>query len=184
VTGLSARVRRLRPFPLAVLALVWVLLWGTWSLGNLLNGLLLATFVLLLLPLPDVPRGGRLHLLSLVRYVASFARDLVVSSVQVSWQAVRPGPQPLSSIVACRLRSGSEVIITMTAETLSLVPGSIMVEVDAPGRTLYAHVLAAQDDEAVEEFRRRVLDVEAQVIRAIGTDADRALLAPAHGEVQ
>lgn len=179
MTTLGQRLRRLRPFPLGALALVWVLLWGTWSVGNVLNGLLLAAFVLVLLPLPEVSREGRVHVPSLLRYAGGFLSDLVVSSIQVSWLAVRPGPQQDSSVVACRLRSNSEVIMTMTAETLSLVPGSIIIEVDPPQRTLYAHVLAADDDAAVTAFRRRVLDVEAAIIRAVGRDADRALLGAA-----
>lgn len=176
MTGLRERISRLRVFPLLSLTLVWVLLWGTWSLGNLLNGLLLSVFVLLLLPLPAVAPSGRPHLRSMLRLATGFTLDLLRSSVQVAWQAVRPGPQDISSIVAARLRSDSELIVTMTAEALSLVPGSIIVEVDADNRTLYAHVLSAPDDDAVAAFRRRVLNVEESIIRAVGRRPDLALL--------
>ena len=45
------RPGRVRAVPVLWLALVWTLLWGTWSLGNLLNGMLAAVLVLVLLPL-------------------------------------------------------------------------------------------------------------------------------------
>lgn len=162
--------------PLLWLTTVWVLLWGTWSLGNVLNGLLLSAVVLLLLPLPDVGFGGRVSPRGLLAFVGHFVADLILSSVQVAWQAVRPGEQDISSVVAVRLRSESELLMTMTAEALTLVPGSIVIELDARSRTLYAHVLSAPDDASVEAFRRQVLDLEARVVRAVGRAEDRALL--------
>lgn len=175
------RVAGLHLFPLLWLTGVWVLLWGTWSLGNVLNGLMLAAVVLLLLPLPDVGFGGRVSPRGLLAFVGHFVRDLLLSSVQVAWQAVRPGEQDTSSVVAIQLRSDSELLMTMTAEALTLVPGSIVIEVDARHRTIYAHVLSAPDDATVETFRRRVLDLEARVVRAIGRSEDRELLLPPAG---
>jgi multicomponent Na+:H+ antiporter subunit E len=180
VIGWRVRLRRIRPVPLLCLTTVWVLLWGTFSLGNVVNGLLLGAVALFLLALPDVAFGGRPHGRNLGVFVLQFARDLLVASVQVSWQALRPGPQDVSSIVAAQLRSDSELIVTLTVEALSLVPGSIVIEVDAPRRTLYAHVLSAPNNAAVEAFRRRVLEVEAGIIRALGKDHDLALLEAAH----
>ena len=165
-----------RLVPVVWLALVWTLLWGTWSLGNALNGVLAAVLVLVLLPLPDVALGGRVHLGSVLRFAGRFVRDLVLSSVEVAWQAVRPGPQPVSSVVGVELRSGSELLMTLTAEALTLVPGSVVIELDAHRRMLYAHVLAAPDDAAVDAFRKRVLELEARIIRAVGSAADVVLL--------
>lgn len=174
--GLLRRLRGLRALPLLWLTLVWVLLWGSLTPGDVVNGLLLAVLVQLVLPLPDVTFGGRVRLSGLGRFVLRFSTDLVVSSVQVSWQAVRPGPQDVSAVVAVQLRSDSELVMTLTAESLTLVPGSIVLELDSTSRTLYAHVLSAPDDAAVQAFSDRVLDLEARIIRALGRDVDRALL--------
>lgn len=184
MTGLVTRLRRLRLFPLVTLTLVWVLLWGTWSLGNVVNGVLLSVFVLVLLPLPEVALGSRAHLPAIGVFAARFLQDLVLSSAQVAWLAVRPAPQGRSSIVAVRLRSDSELVMTLTTEALSLVPGSIIVELDPEARTLYAHVLSASDAASVEAFRQRALDVEASLIRAVGRPADLALLASPHEELR
>lgn len=170
------RLGRVRAVPVVWLALVWTLLWGTWSVGNLLNGVLAAVLVLVLLPLPDVALGGRAHLGSVLRFAGRFVVDLVSSSGQVAWQAVRPGPPLVSSVVGVELRSGSELLMTLTAEALTLVPGSVVIELDAQRRTLYAHVLDAPDDASVEAFRARVLELEARIIRAVGSAADVVLL--------
>lgn len=159
------------------LALLWVLLWGTPSWGNLLNGLLLGVVVTTVFPLPDARVGGRVHVGALVLFLGRFALDLVLASAQVAWLAIRPGPPPVSSVVAVDVRSSSELILTVLTEALSLVPGSLVIDADTRTSTIVAHVLDAGDDEAVDAFRRRVRDVEAQVIRALGTPDDLALLA-------
>lgn len=160
-----------------LLAALWVLLWGTLSWGNLLNGLLLGVVVTTVFPLPDARVGGRLHVGALLAFVARFAVDVVIASAQVAWTAVRPGPPPVSSVVSVDVRSSSELILTVLTEALSLVPGSLVIEVDTRSSTVVAHVLEAGDDAAVARFQRRVRDVEARVIRALGTPEDLALLA-------
>lgn len=152
------------------LTLVWVLLWGELHLGNVLAGLLIALAVTVLLPLPAVASGGRLRPLGLLRLVAYFARDLVVASVEVGAQAFRPRP-PVSAVIGVRLRSSSDLYLTLTAELCSLVPGSIVVEAHRLTRTLYVHVLDVETAGGVEAARQSVLDQEERVLRAIASDA-------------
>ena len=160
-----------------LLAALWVLLWGTFSLGNLVNGLVLAVIVTMVFPLPEAAGGGRLRVPALLAFLGRFVLDLVTASAQVAWFAVRPARVPTSSVLACRVRSSSELVLTVLAEALSLVPGSLVIEVRPDIRTVYCHVLDAGDDAAVEGFRTRVLAVEALIIRALGTPEDLALLA-------
>ncbi len=70
----------------------------------------------------------------LLRVALDVARDLAVSSVQVAWQSVRPGPPPRSSIVAVEVPDDSELLMAMLVECLSLVPGSVVVEASAAER--------------------------------------------------
>jgi multicomponent Na+:H+ antiporter subunit E len=153
------------------LVLVWVMLWGTWAWANVVTGLLVAIGLMTLLPLPPVVLGGRLNPVGLARFVGRFVRDLVVSSVHVAWRAVAPGPEPRSAVVAVRLRSRSDLLLTMTAEALTLVPGSLVLDVDRTTGMLYAHVFDVHGPEGVERFRATTLELEARVIRAIGSPA-------------
>jgi multicomponent Na+:H+ antiporter subunit E len=156
--------RRPRVLRVLWLTLVWVLLWGTFSWANLLGGLAVAIGVLVLFPLPAVSTGGRLRPFALLRVVLDVARDLAVSSVQVAWQSVRPGPPPRSSIVAVEISDDSELLMAMLVECLSLVPGSVVVDASAEERTLWAHVLGADDDAAVDRFRAQVARLEADLL--------------------
>lgn len=149
------------------LTLVWVLLWGSWNLGDVVNGVLVALLVLVVLPLPGVPRTANLRPRALPAFVAKFVSDIVVSSLQVAWAALRPGPQPANALVSVKLESRSELILTVTSQTLSLVPGAIIVELDADNGMLYAHVLGADSEDKVEAFRYSVLTLEQRVLRLL-----------------
>lgn len=151
------------------LALVWTLLWGTFSWANLIGGVLVAVVLLAVFPLPPVTFGGRLRPLPLLRLVGRFLYDLVVASVQIAWLAVRIGPPPRSAIIAVPLRINTDLNLTLTAEALSLVPGSLILDVDRAAGVLYIHVLGVRDGAAVERFRRDVLALEGRIVAAVGS---------------
>lgn len=173
MTAVPATLRRF--VPLAWLVLVWVLLWGTFSWANLLSGLLVGLLVTALFPLPRIAGTGRLRPLPAARLVLRLAVDLVRSSVQVAWQSVRPGPPVRSSVVAVRLDDPSEFLLAMVVETLSLVPGSVVIAADPATSTIHAHVLGADSDAAVAAFRAQVRRVEADLAAAVGHDEHRAV---------
>lgn len=158
------------------LTLAWILLWGTWSWANLLGGLVVAVAVTTLLPLPPITEPSRPRPGAVLRFFLSFLRDLAVSSSQVAWQAVRPGGPVRSAIIAVPVRSDSDLLLTLTAETLTLVPGSMVFDIDRENRILYVHALPVTTVADVERLREEVLEVEARVIRAFGTDRDLATL--------
>jgi multicomponent Na+:H+ antiporter subunit E len=155
-----------------VLAAIWMLLWGVFSWANLISGLVVAAVVLAVFPLPSVPFDGRPRVLGLLRLARRFLTDLVVASVQLAVLAFRFGHQPRSAIIRVPLRVPSDLVLTLTGEAVSLVPGSLIVDTDKASTTLYIHVIGVTDREAVEQFRREVHETEARIVRAIGTDAD------------
>jgi multicomponent Na+:H+ antiporter subunit E len=123
---------RRRDLIIAVVALitVWVLLWGVLSWANLISGLVVAIIVLAVFPLPPAAFAGRFRPLGLLRFAARFLTDLVRASVQLSVLALRFGHQPRSAIIRVPLRAPSELILTLTGEAVSLVPGSLIVDTD------------------------------------------------------
>ena len=170
-----SRVRH--QFPLLVwLVLVWILLWGTWSWANLLSGTVVAVAITALLPLPPVVGGTRVRPAALLGYVGWFLGDLVVSAAQVAWRTLSPAGVRSSAIIQVAMRTDSDLLLTIIAESLSLVPGSIVIDLDREARTLALHVLHVRDMDAVEGARARVLRMEERVVRALGTDEDLAAL--------
>jgi multicomponent Na+:H+ antiporter subunit E len=169
------RLRHQLPL-LAWLVVVWILLWGSWSWANLLSGAAVALLVTLLLPLPSVTGGTRVRLVPVLVFSGHFAVDLVVSGAQVAWLALRPGGQRRSAIVRVQLRTDSDLVLTMVAEAVSLVPGSLVLDLDREERAITVHLLHVRDLEHVERERAGVRVVEERLVRAFGSPQDVAAL--------
>ncbi|MGY1600684.1 Na+/H+ antiporter subunit E [Geodermatophilus sp. SYSU D00815] len=161
--------------PVLWLVLVWMLLWGTWSWANLLSGLLLALVVTRLLPLPPEAGGLRFRPWPALVYAVRFLVDVVASCAQVVWLAFRPG-RPRGAIIAVQARTDNDLLLTILAETVCLIPGSIVVELDRDRRVLGLHLLDARDAATVEAQKQRVLAEEERIVRAFGGPEDLARL--------
>lgn len=167
---------------LLVLTLVWVLLWGEVNAFNILSGALIAFVVLAVFPLPQIAESIQIRPIALTRLLVRFAYDVVVASIQVAAQALWFGHHPMNAVIEVRLRSHSDLFTTLTAELTSLVPGSLLIEVDPVGNlgvgnaedrnVLFVHVFDVHDLDDVEVARNAVLDQERRVVEALATDAD------------
>lgn len=168
-----ARVTRLRrQLPLLVwLVLVWNLLWGTFSWANLISGTVIALVITTLLPLPAVQTAGRFRPLAALRFLGRFVVDLLVSSAEVSWLAFRPG-RHRSAIITVQLRTDSDLLLTVIAEALSLVPGSLVLDLDREHSIMAIHLVQVRDHDHVERQRANVLGMEDRVVRAFGSAED------------
>lgn len=159
---------------IAWLTVVWVLLWGDVTWGNVVNGVLLGMLVTLGLRMTPVDFHGRTHPAALLVLVGRFLVDLVRASFEVSLVALRPRYTPRGAVICVQLRSHSDLYLTMTAELVSLVPGSIIVEAHRLTGRLYVHVLDVETSGGIERARQNVLDQEARVLRALASDAELA----------
>ncbi|SDT12430.1 multisubunit sodium/proton antiporter, MrpE subunit [Friedmanniella luteola] len=168
--------RRVNPVNVAVLTVVWVLLWDEVSLFLVLTGVLVAVLVGLVFPLPPIDLHGRFRPARGLRLLVRLLVDAFRASVDVVALAFRSGTVPRSSIVRVQLRSRSDLYLTQTAELVSLVPGTLVLEVHRASSTLYLHVLGATDDAAIETAVRAVLDAEARVLRTFGSAEEVAAL--------
>ena len=86
-----------RPYLLTMvgLVLIWMALWGSYSLIVILLGIAVSALILLLFPLPTMEFRFGLHPWRMVVLLSTFLWDVVVASVQVCWLAVRPRlPRP------------------------------------------------------------------------------------------
>lgn len=166
---MSGRWHDLRRSWLWVLGSValWCLLWGAADLKTLLGGALVAGFVFWLFPMPPTGRELTVRPLQLALFFARFLGDLVVSAVQVGWLAVRPGPQPPTSVVAVSLASRSDFFLTFTGVLTTLIPGSVVVEAQRATGTLFLHVIGAGTEAEADRARQRVLDQERRLLLAV-----------------
>ena len=147
-----------------VLALAWVAVTGEVSLGNLLEGAVLAALLLALLRF----RGGRGVRLSKVPkalgLLVYFLKELLLANAAVARSVLSPASSLTPGIVAVPLDLTSDAGIATLANLITLTPGTLSLDVSADRRTLYVHALHVGDPEAFrrevkEGFERRVKEV-------------------------
>jgi multicomponent Na+:H+ antiporter subunit E len=166
------RTLTLRIWTLVWLILVWLLLWGTVSVANVVSGLAVALGITLLLPLPSVPVQGRLHPLSLLWLALHVAWWLAQSSIQVAWLAIRPGQPPLSAVLRGHLALKSDLVLALAVNIMNLTPGTIVLEIDQARRLVYVHVLDVGSRRTVERFYRQMAQLERLLIAAFERDSE------------
>lgn len=168
----ALRSLALRAWTLCWLILVWMLLWGDVSAANALSGLVVALVITVLLPLPQVPIEGRLHPISFLRLVVAVAYYLVLSSVQVAWLAIKPGPPPMTAVLRAHLAIKSDLVLALAVNVINLIPGSIVLEIDQTRRMIYVHVIDVGSERSVNRFYRQIAQVERLMVASFEREAD------------
>ena len=171
------RRRVLQPRAVATIALAWVLLWDRVTWGNVVNGVLVGLAVTYAFPLPSIEFHGRLRPHRLAWLIVRFLADLVVASWQVMLLAFGTR-RPRNAVIEVQLRSRSDFYLTITAELVALVPGSVVVDARRSTSVLYLHLLDVRGEGAIEAQRAHVLAVERRVVRALGSREEIAALDP------
>jgi len=157
---------------LIVLVVLWMLLWGTVSAISVLSGIVVAVVVTRVFYLPPVELSGRFNPFWLVVFLARFFFSLVTASFEVAFLAIRPRALRSNAVIAVDLVTASDFIITLVSMTVSLVPGSLVVEVDRERSILYLHSINVSSEEGVEAIRENVLSIERSIVRAVGSARD------------
>lgn len=161
-------VRRLPLF--GWLVAVWLLLWGTYDVGTVVFGVLVALLVMWIFPAPPIATDIRLRPLGAGYLVLLLAWDLVASTARVAWQAVRHRGRARAAIVAVPLVTDSDHLMAMVANAVSLAPGKFVMQIDRVNRVCYVYELGVAAA-GVDAVRRDVLGWERRVVRAVGTAA-------------
>lgn len=164
------RLLRVHEIPLLVgLVLTWMALWKEFSPLSLVSGVVVSILAMRLFYLPPVVLAGRFNVWWALRYLLFFFTQLSVASVQVAWIAIRPKAVPQNAVIAVKLRTRSDFLLTMVSLTLSLIPGSLVVEIDRFGSTLYLHVLNAPTTREISAMRHEARVIERLLVRAVGS---------------
>ena len=161
------------PFLVWLIAL-WMMLWGQFTWMSFLTGLVVALFVTRVFRLPPVELSGRVNPWFGAGFVVEFLAALVWGSLTVAAQVLDFRRQPGTAIIAVPLVTDDDLIMTHTAVTASLIPGSLIVETDRDRRILYLHVIGVRSEAQVERQRENVHRWERRIVMAVGSRAQVA----------
>lgn len=157
---------------LIALTITWMALWREVSLMSFVSGVIISVGAMRLFYLPPVELGGRFNVFWALAYVFYFLGQLAAASVHLSWLVVRPGSPPKTAIIEMKLRTKSDFILTLVGHTLSLIPGSLVAEVDRFNSTLYMHFINTPTEKEIDRARQLGDRIERLLIRAVGSRED------------
>ncbi|ERH13262.1 MAG: multisubunit Na+/H+ antiporter, MnhE subunit [halophilic archaeon J07HB67] len=88
---------------------------------------------------------------SVVLYVATFLRELLVANLRVARLVVSPSLTIQPAVVEVPLRVESDAAVTTIANSITLTPGTLTMDYDAETNTLYVHSIDLDDRDSVIE---------------------------------
>ena len=158
------------------LAAMWMLLWGTFSAANLVNGVLIGLVLAVVVPPPGLGDDHvTVHPIPALSFLLWFGWALVVSNLAVAKEVLAPpgrtGIRP--AIVAVPLRTRSGRLATLIANAITLTPGTMTVDARGRPAVLFVHVMSFGDEEST---LAEMADLERRIVDAFGTAEERALI--------
>ena len=158
---------RLIPHPLlsVTLVLVWLGLVNTFTLGNLILGVVFG----LIIPMITAPywpnRPTIARPLKVVEYILIVLWDIVVANVQVAMIILfKREPTIQSQWIPIPLELTSAEAITVLAGTITMTPGTVSATLAADGSAILVHCLHTDDPDAIRDeiktrYERRLLEI-------------------------
>ena len=148
-----------------LISMLWALLTGNVSIGNLTIGFILGYFALTLLhPATGAKASYFQKTMQFIRFALFFIKELIVSSYRVAKDVITPLPLVRPGIIGIPLDAETDLEITMLANLITLTPGTLSLDVSPDRKTLYIHAmyLVNADDlrkEIKEGMERRLLEL-------------------------
>lgn len=152
---------------LIALVLMWLFLWGDFSVGNILFALVVSAVVVLVFPMPPIAIGVRPRPLRVLGIVIYLGGQLILGSYRVTLLALRKEP-PRCAVIEVPAPSTSDLALTFLAIAFSATPGSSTIEVwRHPGR-LYVHYFGVENEADVAAARKSAHKLTHHVLLALG----------------
>ena len=139
-----------------LISLLWALLTGKVSIGNLATGFVLGYVALTLLyPATGKKLSYFQKTMQFIRFALFFFKELIVSSVKVAIDVVKPLPLMRPGVIGIPLDVETDLEITMFANLISLTPGTLSLDVSPDRKTLYIHAMYVLNP---DDLRREIKD--------------------------
>ncbi len=150
------------------LAVTWMFLKGDLSLLALVEGGLFGVLAVLISrsivkpeALESLPRVLR-RAPAFFRYLAFFLPTVILGNLDVAYRALHPRLPVHPGILAVDIHGMSEVEVAMMANTITLTPGTLTMDVDMERGLLFVHTINAKE---LEEVRHDLVEIGRHVGR-------------------
>ena len=125
----------------------WCALWGEFSTANIVGGSLLAAGLQAL----RISRPSRAAIRPgpMLRFVAIVLADLIASTFSVAKEVLTPTDRTNEGIVGVSVPTSARRHLLLLVVSITLTPGTAVVDADPDDGTLYLHLLHVERREAV-----------------------------------
>jgi multicomponent Na+:H+ antiporter subunit E len=130
-----------------LLAIVWCLLSGAFTIWNLVAGVVIGALITRAVARPPGRSPFRHNALTMLRFGAYFAAILTKSNLQIAWEVITPGMSQRPRIIRYPVGHLTSAQKTTLANAITLTPGTLVLDISPDGRFLYIHCMYAQDRE-------------------------------------
>ena len=136
-----------------LLALAWAAVTGQLTTANLLAGFAIGYGVLWIANQAVGDTAYFSKVTCLVRFATHFLHELIEATLRVAVDIVTPSYRIKPAILAIPVEGRSAAEITMLANVITLTPGTLSLAVSDDSKTLFVHVMYADD---VDAARRQI----------------------------
>ncbi|WP_370575274.1 Na+/H+ antiporter subunit E [Methanomethylovorans sp.] len=139
----------------AVFGLIWCFIHGTIDLKSFVFGFLLGLLIIRPFRFLYRPESNfKLfsppnRIISIIRYLMVLIKEIIKANIVVAKIVTKPKINIKPGIIAVPIRCKTDLGITGIANTITLTPGTITVDISDDHSVLYVHCLDASDPAAV-----------------------------------
>ncbi|WP_319507971.1 Na+/H+ antiporter subunit E [uncultured Methanolobus sp.] len=154
----------------AILGLVWCFVHGTVNVNNFVLGVLIAPFIIRpFKPLfnfdMEFSFGNAIKKIpAQITYLYVLIKEIIKANIMVAKIVLQPKIDIKPGIIAVPIRTKTDIGITAIANTITLTPGTLTIDVSDDKSILYVHAIDATDPEAIAQSIRD--DLEKYVLEA------------------
>jgi multicomponent Na+:H+ antiporter subunit E len=142
------------------LVVVWVLAWGSLSVGNVLGGLAVAALLLWIAPEDWTGRQGvRIRPIKVAKLLIFIVSKVVTSNAVLVAAVLARGTRLHTGVMAIPLPDCSEGVLTVITNVIALTPGTSPIHLTRFPTVIYIHVLDMRDAEATRRDVQRLADL-------------------------
>lgn len=129
-----------------LLIVMWIALWGDISIANIASGIVVVAALAVLFP-GQRRSEHRIRIIPAISFLFYMLRSIVIASWNIILSIVLPNEERRhAEVIRVHLNSTSTLVRAITANTISLTPGTVIVSIDPDTADMEIHVLGKTDN--------------------------------------
>ncbi len=154
--------------------IVWSLFTWVPDGAHLLAGVVVASIIALtmgdlVIQRPSLLRHPQRYFYFLFHYVPVFLWEVLKANIDVAYRVIHPGLPIKPGIVKVKTSLRSDIAVTLLANSITLTPGTMSVDINKEGGVLYVHWIDVRSQD-IDIATRMIVERFEKILRRIFED--------------